>query len=768
MADSVVQGLSADPSRIPSKWNRNTVADGDWLQFKTLDKLSARDVYLASAIDTSTQDWKDAVEAEETRATAAEEALDRKIEQETSDRITDVDNEETRAKEAETVLQNAITDETNRATREETRIENLIVQEQTRAQEAEGNLYTKIETEITNREEADRALAEDIEGLKAATDVISVFGTYAQFVNGSADLHATDKDFIKVLADESRNNVQTYYQSTVTTDTTEPATEDEEPVTTTTTSWAYVTALPPYYDTSTIDGKFNDISATVSSTYLSANDAVFGSTNIKVVPDANDPKITIETYPDVTFTTVTSVGFSGTNISGASKNDSIDNLFGSAYSGAAASAWVSANSAHLDIQAGYGLETGEDNVGHLVIGLHQDHCDYYGHSLALGSYSTANGDNSYAFGMSCVTNGSNALAIGDNARATTGAIALGTYNSAMGKYSLALGYDTSAFNQFSVAIGRGLSGEAPITLGTWNDNVAGATFIIGDGTGTQEGFDVVRKNALVIKDGLVSGRDFSAGNVSLSSLTNLSAFGNGITNTATFNLSAVKLSAGQGIGFKNDTNGVLSITAEGTTYQAGDYISTANKTIAVTGNLITSANAGSAASAWINSNKSTIAYTTNFNGTSNVITGYGTSSFAGGISSISVLGSVFTGRNVNLYDSNNIDFTTANNSLTIDLNNNITLGESETKQVLILTENDDEVVIGADGPVIAINNTSQSQLQLFNNKIIRDGKNTTWDKVISASNGNFVSAANNQTLTLASATTAITPSTMSNNIIYLV
>lgn len=765
MADSVVQGLSAIPDRIPSKWNRQTVADGSWLQKYTLNPLSARDVYLASAIDTSTQDWKDAVEAEETRATAAEQALDQKIEQEISDRETDVDNEETRAKEAETDLQNAITDETTRATSEESRIEGLITQEQTRAQEAEGNLNTKIETEILNREEADRALAEDIEGLKAATDVISVFGTYNQFVNGSADLHATDKDFIKVLADENRNNVQTYYQSTVTTNTTEPATEDEEPVTTTTTSWTYVTALPPYYDTTTIDGKFNEISATVSSNYLSAKGAVFGSTNIKVVEDANDPKITIETYPDVTFTTVSSNGFSGKNLSGASKNDSIDNLFGSAYSGAAASAWVSSHSARLDIQAGYGLETGEDEDGHFVIGLHQDHCDYYGHSLALGSYSTANGDNSYAFGMSCVTKGGAALAIGDNARATTGAVALGTYNSAMGKYSLALGYNSTAFNEASVAIGKGLSGEAPITLGTWNDNVAGATFIIGDGTGTQEGHDVVRKNALVIKDGLVSGRDFSAGNVSLSSLTNLSAFGNGITNTAKFNLSAVKLSAGQGIGFKNDTNGVLSITAAGTTYQAGDYISTANNTISVTGNLLTSANAGSAASAWINSNKTKIAYSADFKGSSNVITGYGTSSFAGGISSISVLGSVFTGRNVNLYDSNNIDFTTANNSLTIDLHNDITLGESESTRIFMNTT---EEAIGADGPVIVIEKAGQSQLQLFNNKITRNSKQTTWDKVISASNGNFVSAANNQTLTLASATTAITPSTMSNNIIYLV
>ena len=303
----------------------------------------------------------------------------------------------------------------------------------------------------------------------------------------------------------------------------------------------------------------------------------------------------------------------------------------------------------MDIQAGYGLETGEDE-GHLVIGLHQDHCDYYGHSLALGSWSTANGDNSYAFGMSCVTIGGAALAIGDNAYATTGAVALGTYNSAMGKYSLALGYNSTAFNQFSIAIGRGLSGEAPITLGTWNDNVAGATFIIGDGTGTQEGHDVVRKNALVIKEGLVSGRDFSAGNVSLSSLTNLSAFGNGITDTATYNLSAIKLSAGQGIGFKNDTNGVLSISAEGTTYQAGNYISTANKTIAVTGDLITSANAGSAASAWINSKNSTIAFTTNFNGSNNVITGYGTSSFSAGESYI---------------DGNYIHIDTSNNSINL-------------------------------------------------------------------------------------------------------
>lgn len=766
MADSVVQGLSADASRIPSKWNRQTVADGDWLQKKTLDRLSARDVYLASAIDTSTQDWKDAVEAEETRATAAEEALDQKIVQEISDRETDVDNEETRAKNAETTLQNAITDETTRATREEGRIEGLITQEQTRAQEAEGTLNTKIEKEITDREEADRALAEDIEGLKAATDVISVFGTYTQFVNGSADLHATDKDFIKVLADENRNNVQTYYQSTVTTDTTEPATEDEEPVTTTTTSWAYVTALPPYYDTTTIDGKFNEISATVSSNYLSAKGAVFGSTNIKVVEDANDPKITIETYPDVTFTTVTSVGFSGKNISGASKNDSIDNLFGSAYSGAAASAWVSANSARLDIQAGYGLETGEDDNGHFVIGLHQERCDYNKYGLALGSWCTAHtiniGDASFAFGESCVvTGGQGTIAAGSNVDITGRySCGFGYASDINGNYSYSIGEQNNLTADRQYAFGQGLSGNS-FMIGRYNEIEPNAQFVIGGGT-TGAYSVTSHKNLLVIKNDVISARDFSAGNVSLSSLTDISAFGNGITNTAKFNLSAVKLSAGQGIGFKNDTNGVLSITAAGTTYQAGDYISTANNTISVTGNLITSANAGSAASAWINSNKTKIAYSADFKGSSNVITGYGTSSFAGGISSISVPGSVFTGRNVNFSAGNNIYFTTADNKIGINLEDNLALGPLN-RQINLMTETE-----GEDSACIAIRHNNLSQLQLYNNYITRDNKHTTWDKVISASNGNFVSAANNQTLTLASATTAITPSTMSNNIIYLV
>ena len=646
MADlkkSIKDEMNSTPRCIPAKWNRFTVADGDWMQANTLDQLMNRDDFLANKIGEGNSGWKDDLSSESAARYYDDQYLSASISSLSGEFYTFSAND---YYPTVTALRYDLNSEIERAT------------------QSENNLSGRISIEETARSAADAKLQKQIDELQAATDVIAVFGTYDEFVAGSGDLGVTDNDTIKVLRDynytpsasdedyESNDDdgFQVYYEWH------DPNAENPH---TDWNGWSAIGSLDPYYSVSEIDeykkqidSDFDSLSSTVANNYLSANkNAVSAGKNILIDYDENNPKITIKTDENVNFNNVSSKNISATNVTALTalgnsakftnlsatnlNNIAISNLFGSAYSGAAASAWVSANSAHLDIQAGYGLETGEDE-GHLVIGLHQDHCDYYGHSLALGSWSTANGDNSYAFGMSCVTIGGAALAIGDNAYATTGAVALGTYNSAMGKYSLALGYNSTAFNQFSIAIGRGLSGEAPITLGTWNDNVAGATFIIGDGTGTQEGHDVVRKNALVIKEGLVSGRDFSAGDVSLSSLTNLSAFGNGITDTATYNLSAIKLSAGQGIGFKNDTNGVLSISAEGTTYQDGDYISTANKTIAVTGDLITSANAGSAASAWINSKNSTIAFTTNFKGSNNVITGYGTSSFSAGESNIYV------------------------------------------------------------------------------------------------------------------------------------
>lgn len=597
MADevkSVKDEMNGKSELLPAKWNRFTVADGDWMQSKTLQPLTARDDFLADKIGESNSAWQDALSSESATRYSDDQYLSASISSLSGEFYTFSADD---YYPTVTALRYDLNSEIDRAT------------------QAESTLSGRISLEETTRSAADARLQEQIDKLQAATDVIAVFGTYDEFVAGSGDLGVTDNDTIKVLRDDNYtpaatdedyesnddDGFQVYYEWH------DPNAEEPH---TDWTGWSAIGSLDPYYSVAEIDDyldqindEFDSLSATVANNYLSANNTAVSAGKNIIVTNEEGPKVGIKTKDDVSFTSVSATGFSGTNLSGINQHDTIDNLFGSAHSGAEASAWIYANSAILDIQPGYGLTYDINEQGNKVIGIRQDHCDYYGHSLALGSYSTANGDNSYAFGMSCVTNGSNALAIGDNARATTGAIALGTYNSAMGKYSLALGYNSTAFNEASVAIGRGLSGEAPITLGTWNDNVAGATFIIGDGTGTQEGHDVVRKNALVIKDGLVSGRDFSAGNVSLSSLTNLSAFGNGITNTATYNLSAIKLSAGQGIGFKEDTNGVLSISSEGTKYNGSTYISTANDTISITNDLVDSAQKGKFAWNVVNSAK---------------------------------------------------------------------------------------------------------------------------------------------------------------------
>ena len=131
------------------------------------------------------------------RATSAEtalgnliEAVDEKVDQEIADRIADVDEEETRAKAAETALQNAITAEVTRATGAEEALSNRISaiesgstealeEEIARAEAAEAALDDKIDAEKDAREEADAELdakidAEKTRALSAETDLLDV------------------------------------------------------------------------------------------------------------------------------------------------------------------------------------------------------------------------------------------------------------------------------------------------------------------------------------------------------------------------------------------------------------------------------------------------------------------------------------------------------------------------------------------------------------------------------------------------------------------
>lgn len=663
MADlkkSIIEEMNSTVSCIPAKWNRFTVADGDWMQAKTLDQLMNRDDFLATKIGEGNSGWKDALSSESATRYSYDQYLSASISSLSGEFYTF---------SADDYLPTV------------TSLSSLLNYEISRATQVENNLSGRISFEETARSAADAKLQKQIDVLQAATDVIAVFGTYPEFTAASAGAwqkQVTDNDFIKVLRDSAYNPTgdedantsdddyyQVYYQW---------HSSDHDGWN----GWSAIGSLDQYYSVSEIDeykkqidSNFDSLSSTVADNFLSANEnAVSAGKNILIDYEQNKPKITIKTKEDVEFNNVISKTVSSTNVTTLTaqgnsakfthisatnlNNVAISNLFGSAYSGAEASAWIYANSAILDIQPGYGLATGINEEEHKVIGINQAHCAYNKYGLALGTYCSAYsisiGNASFAFGESCyITGGQGTFAAGSNVNITGKfSCGLGDTSNINGNYSYSIGEHNNLTSDRQYAFGQGLSGNS-FMIGRYNEVEPNAQFVIGGGTtGAHE--VTSHKNLLVIKNDVISARDFSAGDVSLSSLTNMSAFGNGITDTATYNLSAVKLSAGQGIGFKNDTNGVLSITAEGTTYQAGNYISTSNKTIAVTGDLITSANAGSAASAWINSKNSTIAFTTNFKGSNNVITGYGTSSFSAGESYI---------------DGNYIHIDTSNNSINL-------------------------------------------------------------------------------------------------------
>lgn len=807
MADEVKNGLSADKSRIASKWDRNTVADGSWLQKYTLNPLTARDYYLASAIDALCNSNGDSSSALSAAISSVSSIHDEYINY-LSDTISgDISGY------IEYISGSVDTLSGDFKTSVETLL-NKIDEEHGRADAAE----TKINTRLNNME--------------AATDVIDVYGSWDDFTNNSSNLFTvsgiTDNDIIKILNDknsypnemfQSEQNVasghQTYFRWI---NTAIPESAHIKPLDPTSGYWEFIGYVDPYYTTTEIDQYINELSATVKNNYLSAStDAVSAGKNI-IVTKEEGPVIGIKTKNEVeftkvnastaqgnsaNFTNVNSDNVTATNIQGTQAN--YTNFSGSYITGVNGDTTVTATISGLIKSAiGGGAMAGIHNISEIEFRNQEENittdlatsadklifvpsagCENW-LTFSKGNYSTNNNEqviniNAPDF-VSLIDDKLNKFDFTDWS-GSTASLFSGTSRSSQSAGSASLSYSSTtayaAQNVGDVAgadlIGSAQSGYnawSSLTGASWYGNgdligkiSAGISLSAGEGVGFKKS-----NNTLIIS---AEGRAYTGENyVKVDNTTKKIGLSGNIVGSAESGQSAydwittksATLSAGPGIGFYSAGPNILGISAEGTTYQAGDYISTSNKTIAVTGDLITSANAGSAASAWINSNNTKIAYSEYFKGSSNVITGYGTSSFAGGISSISVLDSVFTGRNIELYDSNNIVFTTGNNSLTIDLHNNITLGESDTTQIYMKTSGEDIVEAG---PVFAITNNNQSQLQLYNNKIKRNGEDTTWDKVISASNGKYVSAYN-QPITIATATTLPTAESMVDGVYYIV
>lgn len=257
-------------------------------------------------------------------------------------------------------------------------------------------------------------------------------------------------------------------------------------------------------------------------------------------------------------------------------------------------------------------------------------------------------------------------------------------------------------------------------------------------------------------------------------LTSISAGGN-INSPSSYN-STLTLSAGTGVKFIAASNNILGISAKGTTYSAGDFISTANDTISVKSADLTSAfvpwtatncGIGSANTATTNSfaqGKNNSAYSGSIaQGTGNSASKY---SQAFGRDCIITNGGMAIGQansasaNVafvignGTYDSNG-NVTTRNDLFKIDNNgiiypNGFDMYFTTGQAVYVLSGNAYMVSASKGG-------TSQSP-----------SASATWYDLINNVGGNYVSASGSQSITLATATTALTPNDMVPGVIYLV
>ena len=281
-------------------WDRNTVADGVWLQSETLEPISANDRILASAIN------------------YVSEGVDR----------------------------------------------------------------------LTGR----------VDSLTNASDVIDVYGDWDDFTNNSGKLFdtsaITDNDIIKVLndkhaypnplfphAEKLTGGHQTYFRWSA------DAAHAEWPLDPTEGQWEFIGHLEPYYNITeiddivdylgeTIDNTIADLSAAVSDNYLlSDENGVIAGKNIRIDYDRDNPKITVKTEENVEFDSVSAGNVSATgvtaltaqgnsakftNLSATNLNDiAINNFFGSAYSGAAASAYITTHGDDLlnSSHSAYGILT---------------------------------------------------------------------------------------------------------------------------------------------------------------------------------------------------------------------------------------------------------------------------------------------------------------------------------------------------------------------------------------------------------------------------
>ena len=329
MADTSLSAQIEHDYKV-SKWSRNTVADGSWLQKYTVEKLTNRDIFLANAIDTlnsGTDENLSSLSAAISYVSATHDEYIDYLSATLSGTIYDVS----------------------------------ALNEKVSSFSSEYKTFVSATNERFNNIESNAdGLQNQIDQLKIATDVINVFGTHDEFTAASASTwqqQVTDNDTIKVLNDNDEYQVYYEWHDPY---ATQPHTDW--------TGWSAIGNLDPYYSKSDLEnaaGKNINIttanglkistSGNVEFDSVSASN-VYGSsakfTNISAnlfksefgTVDTWQLKFDSATGDKFTTNEANIIQLTANTLYGQSNNSNVDSLIGSAQSGAKASAYITAHS----------------------------------------------------------------------------------------------------------------------------------------------------------------------------------------------------------------------------------------------------------------------------------------------------------------------------------------------------------------------------------------------------------------------------------------
>ena len=299
--------------------------------------------------------------------------------------------------------------------------------------------------ETTAREEADTGLQNQIDTIKAASDVVDVVGTYAE-LQAYDTSKLNNNDIVKVLDDETRNDDITYYRWN-----------------TSTQGFTFVGALSAYYSKDEADtllaGKQDTLTAganiQINNNVISATDTTYsdftgtdgtaaGAAGLVPAPATTDAGKYLKadgTWGTISIPTVTLYSGTGQNTDGAmTQKATTDMIFVPGYS-------PESSTVDSRIRIGYNASSASND----------------GIALGRAASITQPGTGGVAIGYNAQVETTQGVAIGTSATTTYNGnqgVAIGGSSVADSLYSVALGFgSTTGTQNYVVSVGRNSVGN---------------------------------------------------------------------------------------------------------------------------------------------------------------------------------------------------------------------------------------------------------------------------------------------------------------------